>query len=280
MKLWKIQKFASDVVYDLRSRNLLLVAVLLIVAIVAVPIMITRGGSGSGSPPPPSLAAQTGGSASAENQSAVLAYSPAGLRNYKQRLNDLAAKNPFKQQFTGPGAASASALNQATSAVTGSSGSSTPGLQATEIIPGVGGGSGSGNTGSSGAPSSGGGTTKVVTKTKTKYVSYQTDVQVGESGQPLTALNKIPQFAFLPNPQLPVLVFLGTSSGGSQAIFMVAKDVVSVGGDGLCYPSQDACQLLALNAGKGADLIYGIDHKTYHLQVTSIKKVVTSKPPH
>ena len=35
MKLWKVQKFFSDVVYDMRSRNLLLVAILLIVAIIA-----------------------------------------------------------------------------------------------------------------------------------------------------------------------------------------------------------------------------------------------------
>jgi hypothetical protein len=276
VKLWKIQKFASDVVYDLRSRNLLLVAVLLIVAIVAIPIMITRGSGSESTPPPPSSLASDTAGANAEGQSAVVSYSPAGIRNYKQRLNDLAAKNPFKQQFTGPGAASSSTINQAAATVSGSSGT---GLDATAIIPNGQGGSGSGDTGSSGGGSTVGGTTKVVTKTKTKYVSYQTDVQVGEAGGTLAALNKIPQFTFLPNPQLPVLVFLGTSSGGSQAIFMVAKDVVSVGGEGLCYPSQDACQLLALNAGKGADLIYGIDHKTYHLQVMRIKKVITSKPP-
>ena len=105
-------------------------------------------------------------------------------------------------------------------------------------------------------PRASGGATKVVTKTKTKYISYQTDVQVGEAGGTLAALNRIPQFTFLPSAQTPVLVFLGTTSGGSQAIFLVAKDVISVGGEGLCYPSPDSCQLLALNAGKGADLIY------------------------
>src|SRR5262249_28228122 len=140
-----------------------------------------------------------------------------------------------------------------------------------EPIPGIGTGPATGGTG--------GGTTKVVTKTKTKYYSYQTDVQVGQSGTTLATLNKIPQFTFLPSAQTPVLVYLGTSSGGSQAIFMVAKDVQSVGGSGVCYPSQDSCQLLALNAGKGADLIYGVDHKTYHLQVLRIKRVVSSQPP-
>ena len=45
MKLWKVQKFAGDVVYDLRSTNLLLPAVALLVALVAVPVLITRSGS-------------------------------------------------------------------------------------------------------------------------------------------------------------------------------------------------------------------------------------------
>ena len=37
----------------------------------------------------------------------MLAYSPAGIRNYKRRLNELAAKNPFKQQFTAPASSDA-----------------------------------------------------------------------------------------------------------------------------------------------------------------------------
>ena len=76
-----------------------------------------------------------------------------------------------------------------------------------------------------------------------------------------------------------MLVYLGTTSGGSQAIFLVSKDVTAVGGEGVCFPSPDACQLLGLNAGKGADLIYGPDGKTYHVQVAKIKRVVSSKAP-
>ena len=41
----------------------------------------------------------------------------------------------------------------------------------------------------------------------------------------------------------------------------------------------DACQLLGLDAGKGADLIYGPDGKTYHVQVLRVKRVTSSKPP-
>ena len=45
VKLWKVQKFAGDVVYDLRSRNLLLPVIGLLIALVAVPVLIAKGGS-------------------------------------------------------------------------------------------------------------------------------------------------------------------------------------------------------------------------------------------
>jgi hypothetical protein len=257
MKLWKIQKFASDVVYDLRSRNLLLIVIVLAVGVVAAPIAISK--SGTGLPAASSLAAQSAAPVAPETQAAVVPYDP-GVRNYKKRLNHLSPKDPFVQQFTGGGAAAASAISQVSSTVdTGGT------VQ----------GGGTGTTGGNGG--SGGGSKKV--KVTTKYYSYQTDVQVGEVGAPAISIVDVPEFAFLPSQEVPVLVFLGTTSGGSQAIFLVSKDVTSVGGEGICFPDPDACQLLGLNPGKGADLVYAPDGKTYHLQVTRIKRVVSTKPP-
>ena len=76
-----------------------------------------------------------------------------------------------------------------------------------------------------------------------------------------------------------MLVYLGTTSAGSQALFLVSKDVSGVGGNGTCFPTADDCQLLGLGPGAGADLIYAPDGKTYHLQVTRIKRVTSSQPP-
>jgi hypothetical protein len=91
-------------------------------------------------------------------------------------------------------------------------------------------------------------------------------------------MNDVKPFQFLPSPDRPVLTYIGTVSG-SQAVFLVSKDVSGVGGEGTCFPSVDACQLLGLNAGKGADLIYGPDGKTYHVQVLRVRRVTGSKPP-
>jgi hypothetical protein len=262
MKSWKVQKFFGDLAYDLRSRNLLPVVIMLVVAIVAVPFLISRGSNDSSVNLGPTTSAAV---SSPLTKNAVVAYHPPGLRNAKKRLNDLGPKNPFIQQFTDRGSAADSSdvpLDQVTSFPGATSGQTTSG----------GGTTGGGSKGDDNGSSGGG-------KTQTVYTYYVTNVTVSEAGGTPAPVNNVSQFQFLPNDALPVLVYLGTASAGKQALFLVSKDVTSVGGSGVCFPSADACQLLGLNAGAGADLLYGPDGKTYHLQVTKIKRVNSSQPP-
>ena len=265
MKGWKVQKFFGDLVYDLRSRNLLPVVIMLAVGIVAVPFLISRGSNSDSSVSlgPTASAAVT--SPLAEN--AVVAYHPPGLRNAKKRLNDLGSKNPFIQQFTG-----------STSKAGGSSTTLDGVLPVQGSIPGINDGSG-GTGGSTGSGGGKGGNGSSGGKTQTVYTYYVTNVTVNEGGGTPAPVNNVRQFQFLPNDATPVLVYLGTASAGKQALFLVSKDVTSVGGNGTCFPSADACQLLGLNVGAGADVLYGPDGKTYHLQVTKIKRVNSSQPP-
>ncbi len=262
MSAWKVQKFFGDLVYDLRSRNLLPVVIMLAVGIVAVPILVSKGSSGNDS-------VSIGPSASAVNapeaENAVVAYHPSGVRNLKQRLNDLGPKNPFIQQYVNTakpdsGSGSSPSLDSVVSTGTGST-------QTTS-----GGGKGGGGNGDNG---SGGGNGK----TETVYSYYQTDVTIGEAGGTPIPAHNLTQFQFLPSPDKPALVYLGTAASGQQALFLVSKDVTSVGGTGVCFPTADECQLLGLSAGAGADFYYAPDGKTYHVQVTKIKHVTSSKPP-
>ncbi len=265
MKLWKVQKFAGDVVYDLRSRNLLLPVIGLLIALLAVPVLIAKGGSSDAAGP--FGFGTTSSQSSPETENAVVAYNP-GVRNFKKRLDHLGAKDPFTQQYTaGPASSSSSNSDSLAQALGGSSTSSTTG---------VGGGSTGGSNGGGGGGDNSPGK---VTQQKTTYFWWESDVQVGESSQELATMKNVKPFTFLPSPELPVLTYLGTVGGGSQAVFLVSKDVVSIGGQGTCFPTVDACQLLGLDAGKGADLIYGPDGKTYHVQVLRVKRVTSSKPP-
>jgi hypothetical protein len=221
-------------------------------------VLVSKSSSGN-APSPVNLGAQTSSASGQENGSAVVAYHP-GVRNFKKRLNDLSAKDPFVQQFT-TSTTSGTAIDQVSS-----TGSATAG-NSTSISGGAGGGVGGGD----------GGPGKKTTQTL--YTYYVTNVAVGESGGALTPRNGISQFQFLPSQDKPVLVYLGTTSGGTQALFLVSKDVSSVGGNGTCFRTADDCQLLGLNSGAGADMIYSPDGKTYHLDVTKIKRVTSSKPP-
>src|SRR5262245_29251219 len=217
MKLWKIQKFFGDVIYDLRSRGLLPVVIVVLIAMVAVPILISRGGNGSSS----ATLQPTAGAAQAppETKAAVVSYTPAGIRNYKQRLDDLSPKDPFRQQFA-HSAAAASQLSSTvttTTAATGS-GSASPSSDST-ITGGTGGGSGR-QTGKKKSKKK---------SAKTTY-SYSVTVMAGEADATLTPFKNVASLTPLPSQTAPVVLYWGLSSDFRTALFLVSNKVDTLSG--------------------------------------------------
>ncbi len=250
MKPWKLQKFAGDVVYDLRSRGLLPVAVLLLVGMIAVPLFLVRGGSESGSTASGVLARAA--ELAPENQAAVVAYE-AGVRDYKERLGEDAPEDPFSQQFTTP-EATATALEQ--SGVETGATSLSGGGGGSAVVDEVDSGSvdsGSGGGGSGGSGNGGGGSAKV----KTRYHFLETDVQIGVVGEQTVRRNRVQPFQYLPGEQAPVLAFMGYAQKGDKAVFLVSQDVSALEGEGSCFPSPESCQLLKLGEGQSETLTYG-----------------------
>lgn len=252
MKTWKVQKFGSDLIYDLRSRGLLPLAVLLVIAIVVAPFLISRMSSSDAEPAAGGSLKSASVKEAPEGRVAVVNYSP-GLRNYRDRLSERAAKDPFVQQFRssggGPAAGTASGSTTGTSDTSGGSVG-----DGTVTITGT-------------------------TKSKLYYFYYETDVLAGESGLELKRQNRIDPFTLLPSQETPVVVFLGIASGGKQAVFSVSRQVTSVSGEGECYPDPESCELLGIPSGGGADLVYSVDNKTYRIEVARIKFVKSTKPP-
>ena len=259
MKPWKVQKFGSDLLYDLRSRGLLPLAIVLVIGIIAAPMVISRMGGESDAQPTASGELQSASEMAPEGQSAVLAYTP-GVRNYRERLDQLASKDPFIQQFR------TSETEKTLDATEGAGDVSVGG-----DTGGTGGSGGGGGGGGGGNGGSGGG------KDKTFYTYYEVDLMVGVSGQVLTRRNKVPEFTILPSTEVPAAVFLGASDDGKQAIFSISRSVTSVSGTGICYPEPDSCELLGLARGQGADLAY--NGATYRIEAAQIKKITTTKPP-
>ena len=258
MKPWKAQKFFGDLIYDMRSRGLLPFAALLVVAMFAVPYYLASQGSDEGPPIVPS--AQSAAELAPENQAAVVAYEP-GVRNYKQRLEDQEEKDPFIQQFQ--------VTPEATDALESSSGG--------DALAGSGGGGGGAieeiDEGSEEVVVGNGG------KPETLYYSYETDVAVGELGTPLVTRKRVGYFDYLPSQDAPVLSYMGTLNGGKQAVFLVSEDVVAQTGGGSCFPTPEACQLLALGPKETEDLTYGPTNKVFRIEIERIKLTVTKKPP-
>jgi hypothetical protein len=264
MKPWKIQKFFGDVIYDLRSRGLLPVVILVAVAMVAVPILVSRGGgsSSSSTPQPTAATAKT----PPEIEQAVVSYAPPGVRDYKKRLSDMTAKDPFHQQFA-PSAAAQSQL-KSTVPVPAEPGtaSTTSSSAATSVPPS------SGDSGGSGTSSS-------TTKTRRYYFYSVADVSVGDVTQPLTRHKKIKAFTALPDQVAPVMIYLGSSVDGKRAFFSISKSVTQNTGPGTCAPSPTDCSLLMLRPGQAEDMVYSVDGKTYRVKVNKINRVVTKNPP-
>jgi hypothetical protein len=255
MRAWRIQKLAGDVVWDLRNRGLLPLMAVLGVALVVVPVVISRQAHKA----TPSKSAVSAATVSApEARSAVVAYDP-GLRDYRKRLDALKAKDPFVQHFS----STATDKLSSTASATTSSVSTSTGTSVGATV----------NTGGSGRGSS-----KVVTRTETRYVSYQLTVMVGEVGS-LKRHTDVPTLSFLPGEKTPVLVYLGVGGNGSKALFLVSSDVTGVSGDGVCGLGPGLCDLLVLRTGQYEDLDYAPDGKTYRVKVTKLKRVVSSTPP-
>ena len=264
MKSWKLQKFIGDLVNDLRNRGLLPVVVLLLVAIVAIPIVISRGGSSSATVPDGAL--EQAAANAPEAQSAVLAYEP-GLRKYQDRLDKLSAKDPFEQQFVPAGPSAADVGGAGGGAATGGDSAGTTAPTDVSTFPGTIG--------------SGGGSSKKGKKRKstTRYLSYQADVLVGDASAALVPYSNLAPFSPLPSEATPVLIYLGPNTGGQYALFLVSNKVSSQSGPGICVPAPEDCALLALTAGQTEDLVYDGDGKTYRIQLVSLRRVVSSKPP-
>jgi hypothetical protein len=251
MKTWKVQKFFGDVVYDLRSRGLLPVVILLLVAMVAVPLLISRGsGASTASLQPASATAQT----PPEAEQAVVAYHP-GIRDYKQRLDDLSPKDPFRQQFA-RSAAAASALKSTVTTPT-SSGSGSSGTT-TDTVTGTG--------------TSGGSSTGKKKKSKSVTVTYQTTVLAGDASAQLTPFNDIQSMTPLPSQTAPAVIYFGLSPDYKRALFLVSNRVARLDGPGTCVPAPDDCALLYLGPGQSEDVLYTGDGKTYRIVVAEIKR--------
>lgn len=278
----KVPNFLFDLYYDLKDRHLLPLVAVLAISIVVVPIALSHsGGSETNEEGAVATPSTAGGGAS----TLAVARSTPGLRDYRRRLRDARALDPFRPQAEAAEAAAsgeggAPAVAEAPPGGEVVEATSTPVEASVEASPPV------------SIPSeseSGGASVVTKTETQTQYVTETLDVRVvtvpkqGEgaktSAKPRTKVRRqLPELTMLPSRAAPVAIFMGPSADGKKALLLVSSDVQSVFGDAQCVIGTQTCQLLALEEGVPETFVYGPQARTYRIEILQIDQTLTSKP--
>ena len=286
-------KLLLDLYRDLRDRRLLAPVIALVVAILAVPVLL--GGSEAAAPPAPVATPLSAEGAAVEP--AVL-VEQSGIRNYRERLAALKAKNPFQQQFVLPAnapagsdpteassadavisedAASSGGLPASTSspaAPTPSAVSPDESVSSSAIDPASGSTTDPVSNPSSAAPA----TEPPPAPPKIRFYAGRIDVSMGPIGEGVE-FNDVRYLSFLPNDEAPVVAYVGLLEGGDQAIFSVSSAVSMGRGEGSCAPKKPApCQFLTLKVGEERYMTYGTDGATYRLKLLDTEIVSVPDP--
>jgi hypothetical protein len=279
----KAPAFLADVYYDLRDRRLLPLMALVVVAIAAVPFLL-GGGSEEVAPPPTaeSALAQASGAGIEAGTLTVVEAKP-GLRDYRKRLSTRTPKNPFRQQYPGPGALKGAQLPEPTGSTSPPSGADTAG---TVTVSGGKGGTAPG-TPSSSPPAPDG---KADGKPDLVFYAFAISVRITKAGgknagkakkqEPIVRERVLPQTA-LPGEKTPVVTYMGPARKGDKAtgkaLLLVSGKVQSVFGETKCVSGDDVCQLIEVEPGFPVTFVYGANEVRYTVNILKLGLVITGR---
>jgi hypothetical protein len=265
--------FLADLYYDMRDRRLLLPIALVLVAIAAVPFLI-----GSDPEPLPPLPAQSAAeleAAMGRTSSLTVVESTPGLRDYKKRLGDRTATNPFKQRHTGlPDSvkleSTSSSSGGGSETVTIEDGSTTVEVET--------GGSGGGDTGSARGDGGDAGSTprlELVIDAQIRRVETKPDGR--EVPGELEIRKNVPVLAKLPGTKTPVVTLMGFNVSTERLVFLVSHQVESIKGEFACITRAKVCELLEVGIGTLLEFTYEPSGARYELKVTNAKAIQARK---
>jgi hypothetical protein len=260
--------FFLDLWQDLRAKRLWPVAVALVLALVAVPILLAKPAEDPGPPP---AASATPPAAKDEEENAELAQvtlyegedSASG-----STLGVFDPSNPFKPPAK---VVKAGEQNAGTQSGPSEQTASESGADSGGSAEGGGGGSSSGGgspTPPAGGseptpPDSGGGTT-------TKVYKYVVDVTFTANGR-TRKIKGLEKLEMLPNEASPLLIAMGVTVDGGNAVFLV-DSTLKAAGEGKCKPSGKECAFAYI--GPGSEHVFTEeDGDSYTVRVDEIRKV-------
>jgi hypothetical protein len=245
-----IQGALLDVWEDLRARRMLPVAALLLAALVAVPLLLSKGSETPEAPVPESVPTQSNQPKGPEALAQVkLDELEAGTGS---SLSGFDASNPFSPPEKVIEAAQEEEQGDTTTPITGGETPTTPGT-----APDTG-GAPTGDTGGEG------------TETTTTEFTYVLDVTFWNNGRK-RQIKGMEKLDVLPGEANPQLIFMGTTTGGGNAVFLVDSTLTTTG-EGTCKPDAENCATLELGAGSEAEFTNETGGH-YRLRIDQIRRV-------
>ena len=257
--------FFLDLWMDLREKRLAPIALLLLAAIIAVPIVLANDES---TPPPPPP--QTGTTASAASTAPVI-ESQAQASPADSKLQTFNPRDPFEPTASAP----------TTGGTTGGTTTSSGGESTGSTTPSTETGGGGGTTGTEPSTGTGtgtgtNGTGNTTGETRTTLFTYTVDIRFGEGGD-MKLYKGVRRLSLIPEEDNPKTVFLGVTTTGKTAVFLVDANIgVDTGGS--CRPSADECSFLYLRPDDEHDeaVLTDADGTVYHLRLLKIHRVSVS----
>jgi len=264
--------FLLDLWQDLQAKRLWPVAAVLLLALVAVPVVLSK--SSETAPPAPVQAVRKAPDPSDLKALASVKLDEASLERGSS-LDTFDASDPFRpprkiakrsREDSAGAASTVQGDEPSTGSTSGGSTGGSPAVPDTCVAFCVdNGGTGGGDTGSTGGGTGGGGTT-----TQTAQYRYVADVTFAANGQRRN-IKGLERLDMLPNQASPLLLFLGVTPNGGNAVFLVDSTLKAVG-EGKCKPSARQCAFLYLGPGSEHEFT-NEDGDSYTLRIDEIRKV-------
>jgi len=289
----KAPKPLVDLYWDLRDRYLLPAVIVLVVAIVAVPLVLSRSSNSD------DLALLNGGASGLAAMSnapnaggELVAKAAPGLRDYRRRLDDLRAEDPFVQQYhiAGSSAGAPSSETSGSGDVGGEPLPSPESAPAPTAEPPTEPESDSpsitwfshaidvrivslGQAGEEGAGDGGGATGSALASGVIASESNAASSAKSEA----TVRRNLPELTLLPSRKVPAAIFIGVTKNGKKALMMISDEVRGIFGDGVCVLGSARCQLLAMEPGLPVTLLYGPRERAFRIEILKLRLLATER---
>ena len=253
--------FLLDLWHDLREKRLAPVAVVLALGLVAVPVLLAKPAEKPAAAPVASASKKADNEALAALTKVKLGDDEVGRGS---TLGVFDPDNPFKPP---KGAIKKDTLPSG-AAGPGDTGSPVGGtvVPDTGSDPSFGGGTTTGGVPGGIPPTSGGGQT---TTTTTVY-KYVVDLTFKANGR-TRHIKGLEKLDMLPSDASPLLIFMGVTANGGNAVFLV-DSTLEAAGEGSCKPSESQCAFAYIGAGSEY-FFTEEDGDTYTIKIDEIRKV-------